>query len=149
MLSNKNYNVVRNTGWARFRNTWKSSLIFYYKINSWIKIWPAKFLSFYKSLESSVSRTAHPPLKITEVKKIILAGEDGKEWMCVKLSEWPRSAIFAAHDKWYLQHQCWMCVWTPSCAGMSAQVLTFDHIVADCRKKLKDIRWNFKTRTSM
>ena len=34
---NKNYFVVRNAGWARSRNTWKLSLIYYWSINQWIK----------------------------------------------------------------------------------------------------------------
>ena len=43
--TNKNYYVVRNAGWARSRNTWQLSH-FFLIMN-----------------ESSVSRTAHPPLK--------------------------------------------------------------------------------------
>ena len=46
----KNYYVIRNAGLARSRNTWKLTLILYSLINDWIK-------------ESSVSRTAHQPLK--------------------------------------------------------------------------------------
>ena len=50
ICKNKNYYIVRNAVWARSRNPWKLSLIF----DKWINQW---------NNQSSVSRTAHPPMK--------------------------------------------------------------------------------------